>query len=498
MTESSYDGVFIPSEGGAAHLKVAGRETELRVVFDKWRPKNRDALDVFGTTSRNTKTSLLRCVNFGSSSFVGEANTRVSETFFPHLIAFGNDFISSSDRTVIEIGYSYEHAEILVPDFDTFDTIHCTSEELYEMISASEKRTRQIFVENELDYDPKEIKVGDHPIIAYFTGNHDAVRVETSDSEIVLSHRVGSRSASTRGVSLDNTIWHELKFKEKKTVDEALMALSSLHRLFQISLGQPHKHLEIEFRVEGQTKFDQPFRLIWCYAHDDVETPTELPHPLELPFDPVRDPFEFQSLVQHWVSTQSTMEHVRRQICSNFFTNVFSPDRLVSAANAFDLLPENYFPPKGRVEKDAENAIDQARLLFKTLPESSVRHDILVALKKAGKLSLRDRTIIRAKSASQSLGRPFENLELVCREAILCRNHFVHGSKPSFDYDANFGAFSFLVKTLEFVFLVSDLSDGGWNGRNYIRNGTTFGHPFSRYIHNYDANIKNLNELLAS
>ncbi|MFO5730216.1 HEPN domain-containing protein, partial [Klebsiella pneumoniae] len=90
----------------------------------------------------------------------------------------------------------------------------------------------------------------------------------------------------------------------------------------------------------------------------------------------------------------------------------------------------------------------------------------------------------------------FPELYLPCSQAVLCRNHYVHGSAGSFDYQKHFTEFAFIVDTLEFVFAASDLLDLGWDMRRWMSQGVTMTHSLGVYIINYSQNISRLKQLI--
>jgi hypothetical protein len=85
---------------------------------------------------------------------------------------------------------------------------------------------------------------------------------------------------------------------------------------------------------------------------------------------------------------------------------------------------------------------------------------------------------------------------VVTNEAVNCRNYYVHGSKPSFDYNRNFEAVIFFTDTLEFMFATSDLIEAGWDVKAWRKTGTTMSHPFGRYLATYAAQLQMLKSLL--
>ena len=83
-----------------------------------------------------------------------------------------------------------------------------------------------------------------------------------------------------------------------------------------------------------------------------------------------------------------------------------------------------------------------------------------------------------------------------CTQAVLCRNHFVHGSEEAFDYWEEAGAFAFLADTLEFVFAASDLIELGWDYTSWREKGSTLSHRFGAYVDAYNMNLRMLKELI--
>ena len=80
-------------------------------------------------------------------------------------------------------------------------------------------------------------------------------------------------------------------------------------------------------------------------------------------------------------------------------------------------------------------------------------------------------------------------------EAVNCRNYYVHGSEPSFNYAEIFRVVIFLTQTLEFVFAVSDLIEAGWDAKAWAEAPTSMSHPFGEYRVNYREKLHDLKVL---
>jgi hypothetical protein len=167
---------------------------------------------------------------------------------------------------------------------------------------------------------------------------------------------------------------------------------------------------------------------------------------------------------------------------------VFSEDRLIGAANMFDLLPADAVPKRSSMSEQLARAKSGACALFEALPDSPERHSILSALGRLGTPSLPRKVLHRAKIVTDALPVLEPNMDLVVREAIKCRNHYVHGSDASYDYRADGDAISLFTSTLEFVFGASELIECGWN----IALSTGGSHPFAELLRSWSPRVENL------
>jgi hypothetical protein len=171
-------------------------------------------------------------------------------------------------------------------------------------------------------------------------------------------------------------------------------------------------------------------------------------------------------------------------------------DRLVAAANMFDILPSAAVPPDVTLSEEQMSSRDEARKLFRALPQSAERNSVLGALGRMGKSSLKHKVRHRAKYVLERAGNKFPELEMVCDEAVNCRNFYVHGSDPVFDYEAHGNAKTFFTETLEWIFAASELIEAGWNIGPWLGRGSSMSSQFARYHINYGLALQELKKLL--
>jgi ApeA N-terminal domain 1 len=172
----------------------------------------------------------------------------------------------------------------------------------------------------------------------------------------------------------------------------------------------------------------------------------------------------------------------------------YDPDRLIGAANMFDILPASAVPDDVLLSPEITQARAQSRALFKSLSPAPERDSILSALGRLGKPALKHKVRYRAQKLVAIGNEWFPDLYTVTDEAVNCLNYYVHGTTSSFDYDRNFDLVTFFTNTLEFVFAVSDLIEAGWDFRAWAMRGTTMSHPFGSYRVNYRFGLGRLRE----
>ena len=214
------------------------------------------------------------------------------------------------------------------------------------------------------------------------------------------------------------------------------------------------------------------------------------PHWRDTLLDAVRQPEEFSRVLRNWIDRHEEWRDARMRFFASFSNQQYSVDRLIGAANMFDILPSTAMPLNVELSSELELAEQESRALFKVLPKSQERDSILSALGRIGKISLphkiRHRGQILIDAAGEEL---FPDLFLVTDEAVKCHNHYVHGREARFDYS---DSIFFFTDTLEFVFATSDLIEAGWDIAEWFQNSTVIFHPFGQYRANYAVNLQKL------
>ncbi|GAA5662188.1 hypothetical protein NJB95_04150 [Brucella intermedia] len=222
------------------------------------------------------------------------------------------------------------------------------------------------------------------------------------------------------------------------------------------------------------------------------------PGPADVLLDGMGRPAEFAEVLTHWFATEADMATPRGRFWDSFKKqNFYDADRIIAAANLFDTIPASHYPKKISLPADILDAAEKAKALFKPLPDSHERESMLRELSNLVTPRLRSKVKHWAAELIKQHGDQYEGLEFVIDRAVKCRNFYVHGGKAEFDYGQEFNLFVFLIRTLEFCYIVPEFLRAGWSHADWLRQSGNF-HPFDEYRSNYNANLTKLREVLAS
>ncbi len=212
----------------------------------------------------------------------------------------------------------------------------------------------------------------------------------------------------------------------------------------------------------------------------------------------VKDGASMSSLITNWIAlgegtiVDGSAQDRRWKARKHYHTScllknhVYDEDRLVSAANLFDLLPKSAVVTDFELSPEVEAGIDAARCAFKNLVKEDdvyhTRNRCLSALTRLKHPRLKDRVRARAKIVQDEVDLELEKIGLITDRAVNLRNLYVHESDS--DAETPLGLLVVCTATLEFVFVVSELIEAGWDvnaAREFYRSR----HPVKMYANYY-------------
>jgi len=468
-------------------LRVAGKESSLYVRDDEFFHPDLSADGcITGTLHDLTKVTLLKCLlleGLGSSSRDGQQYHFAR--LFPHFVLEGRRHISPNDRSISQITFVLDDATALFYDFDAFGTV-IDSDPYIEQIVAANKLERPV-------------PIGPEPRIAYFTGKRDIVQADTALGRVCVRHNPNWSLGGPNGVRIDNVISITLETANPINFPEAITRTVRLLRFLELIIGRPQNLHEFVVFVDGG-ELPEPLKVHW--SHRPIRTVeavgnTLRPQPADLLLDPIDRQTEFINVIRAWLEKDEERQDSRQRFHTCFAQqHTYSVERLISAANMFDILPESAAPRDVDLPAILREAKEQCRKIFEPLPNSYERNGVLNALGRVGKASLKHKTRHRAQYLVDAVGDRLPDLVLVLDAAIDCRNHYVHGSASKIDYSSNFDMVIFFTNTLEFVFGASELVEAGWNIRTFVETPTSMSHPYGAYRISFQQSLQALKALV--
>ena len=460
----------------SGQLRIAGRQSSLHLQDELCLIGGPSKSLVTGVLQDGSKVTLIECVS-------QEQMTRTSETgvrsrfvrMFPHFILEGLAHVDPQEANISRISFGLEHASALFYDFDAFGRAH-DAKAVMELIASSDTRGRTI-------------EIGENPEVVYFTGKFRIVDIDIALGRLSVEHNPSWGFGGENGVNIQDFISVRLGFPEPINFDESIERLIRLLRFLELVVGHPQRLLKFRVVVSSASK-DLPLDVHWSHGPgrgSQNEVGDRSPHPGDILLDAIRRQEEFVTVIRRWFDTDVERRDARQRFDAVFARQrTFDEDRLIGAANMFDLLPESAVPSVVPLSDDLAKAKAAARATFKALPPSIERNSMLDALRRLGEATLKHKVKHRAELIlSKVPPTRFPKLLAVLEAAVDCRNHYVHGAETGINYRANFNLVVFFTDTLEFVFGASELVEAGWDVNAFIAKRTCMTHPYGTYLVSY-------------
>ena len=298
-------------------------------------------------------------------------------------------------------------------------------------------------------------------------------------------------------------VFVKLKFDSKISIIEALSRMDRVLQFFELMVGRAQNALEINI-FPGTPTESAPSEVHVNNTKHQHSNEKYKPGFGNILIRPVQDSKVFSSVLEAWLARDEKRQKwrtARERLSSSWLSNSwgkrgYDHDRLIRAANVFDLLPDDEFGDNEPLSQELEAAVKGAREIFLGLDESDDRDIVLGTLGRVGERKLKKKIRRRAESIAEGIGHLIPEFELVINKAVDCRNLYVHGSdKRGVTPKLCDSCVVFLADTLEFIFFASDLADAGWDIAGWCQKPSPYGHPFADYLFLYERSLDRLKEL---
>lgn len=447
-----------------------------------------------GTLHDLTKVTLLHCVTTRVPATANKGTEKYYLAYvFPHFVLHGERQITNGEKVVTGVQFLVDDAATLFHDCDAFGTLIDPRSVINEIIAAKQR---------ELDKWPgrnHQIRLGPDPAILYFTGKHEILSSETILGKVYASHHTSRSVGGPAGVGVSSKIFTGIAFHEPCSFDDAINHIMALLRFLELIAGRPQNVLSVQVFVKPENDDPGILDVYWTMrprrkACDELST-----GPTEVLIDGGARPDEFARILSGWLSRDESWRDARVRFSGCFAEQRhYYIDRLIGSANMFDILPTSAAPPDTRLSDEVKSAKERCTTIWRQLPLSPERESLLNALGRVGKSTLKRKIRHRGELLKCAAEKRFPDIDTVTDEAVNCRNYYVHGGEPRFDYENNPEVRQFFTDTLEFLFAASDLIEAGWDISAWCATPTVMSHPFNRYRIGYSENLRTLRSLLGS
>lgn len=450
-------------------LALSGEDTHLRLRTGA-QPANVGAPEVIhGQLHDFTLVSCINCVGGTAPTLAWNSAGKRSSSWsvFPHQVLSGHSYFNPSEDLIRTVWFSTGDIYRIFDDFDSFGTADAPTIQLQALLPKT--------IGN------RDVPIGPQPRFVYFAGRCNLLEASLPFGKLKVQHWPSAQSNS-QGAHITSQVMLQVEFEPTVTLEECLRKVASIGQFLSLVAGRSQGIENVQLVVDGSDKKELPLSLHWSLGpRQGVGQELDAPSWIDMPLDGIRREGEFRNVIERWFcSDEHVIARARLHSCRNL-GNHFDVDRLVAAANMFDLA--NGTSP-AELSPELANVRDECLGALRKLPRSDDRDGAIRALSDIGTPTLMKKVLSRAAMLHGHFG--LENLDKVLRQSVLCRNYFVHGpGDKRFNYAVLKDHTHFLTETLEFVFAAAELIECGWAAGDWRLRPHTGHHWFSRFLADY-------------
>ena len=393
-------------------------------------------------------------------------------SLFPHYVAVGPRHLDNRKRVISTLSFTTSGALDLFYDIGAFgDALNRVKNIKKLMPNWAKKDTREIR----------------HSDVFYYVDRGPIISVDAGTFRIEAFNATTHKMPSPHGIQVTNQVQISFAFKSPVTLESALNAAYEFKGFCEIVSQTKHCIRDIRLRHKSAKESESYIDLYVSHAETDSGASADFRDHL---VSGGLHKQEFETVLGRWLDRQKGYGSARRRIVECVrYGNHYTIDRLVGAANAFDLLPDD---ATGKPELPASVREALSGLAAKTRAslDPPYRERVLDSLGRIKSANLRHKITARFNSLPKRLRKRLPEIELVIDHAVRARNYFVHGSAPKLPVEAVYRLASFFTDTLEFVFVASDLSECGWDDARWVNQADRG--RFRLFLHGYQQGLSEL------
>lgn len=475
----------------AGALTLDGPNTKLDIFSDDFLHLKDDEMNcVRGVSKEGVSISAINCVPLvvsGSASYHGRERRYL--TLFPNYVVLGPCYLDPSESVIPAIAFTFSQANHLFYDWGTFG--HIGSE---QKLTFGQRRALLRGVRDR----PKGRRRGGRLDLYYRWDRGPIIEAACSLGKITVWNATRERNPSPDGLDVENRIRVTVKFSQPLALSEALRVRHQLMALMEL-LAQGRQNVA-DIRLQ-HTSLNDGTHLDFIAMNEEEGTVEEL-MPTDALVNGGLHEEEFTRVLIAWVNSAAERSVARRRFIDNFRRGrSFNTDRLVGAANAFDILPSTDFVKQGALPSEVVSLLVGFEQEIKERAKSSAavneyRERLLNNLGFVRGLNLRSKILQRWSSVPNCIRTRLPGMPEAIAHSVRARNFFVHGTPINMKIEDFYGLASFFTDTLEFVFGVSELCFCGWDAERWIKESYSTSR-YKWYMSNFPEHMKRLEAAIA-
>jgi hypothetical protein len=407
--------------------------------------------NIYGKTDKNQYISLLNCLG-DESTYQSNNQSSYSCEVYSHTMIMGNEKIVPESDKFTSISLTVGNPLKLFMRLKSFGYVNVPDPKLIDVL-------------NEQKYTPR-FDTEKRTIIAYFNGDFDIFEQDTKLGKIKAHNIIHHGSlGSVTGVTIENKIMVTIDFHNGVSLDEAFKRANLVTLFFRFIGGQGLYFKDISLR-----KIEHEHNEFTVY-HDSCNWGKEEDEEDDFYTRPLINVtnHSFLEILKNWFD-KDDRESVRYSFYNTYFREIYSPDRLITAANMFDIFPIADNDKKKIIHPDADLLIKNLKNHLKTefSDFDEIRNSLLQSIGSITRKSLKERVLDRIEIIRPHLiGHVVcvEDIKFIIGIAIKSRNYHVHGTKyKKLTPEKLFEFQSLFIDTFEYIYAISELIECGWQG----------------------------------
>lgn len=404
--------------GSIGELQLTGPNIHLKLHGNSPFPFIGGHPHIYGHAFTGERLSLIQCLTASTTgSGMAPTSAQHQADIIPHYAAVGRVHLDPDKELISEIHLATRDLNTQCHDFDAFGYV---------------ADPRAIIDTIVLGNDGKPIhEVGENPKVFYFSGKETIAEVSTAIGIVAIRHRPRYSFQGTTGFFMKNGIFMSIRPVRNLNFWDACNSISKALGFIWMIAGRPQKirsfHLTTSLIIGGIQQLVEIYPRYQWYS--DCEPDRGKLNRFDMPLDPIRHRPEFEAVLSRWIERDGRWRASRVRYFGCLSHGSYDPERLIAAANMFDILPEEAVPSSSELSSELAATRDRCTELFRQHPRGIDRDSALSALGRLGKPSLPKKVAYRVSIVEKAVEGKFPDLGFVAGLAVKCRNFFVHGAR---------------------------------------------------------------------